>query len=114
MAFVYYGVHKAHIGMDEIMERCPACESDTFHEILVTSNYYHMFLIPVFPIAKEVTMVCEKCGMRRKDVPLTQRSFKNYDALREKFRHPWHTYLLPLFIAAVGLYPLIYFLFIKE
>ncbi len=96
MAFIYYGVHKASIGMDEIMERCPSCESDRFHEILVTSNYYHMFLLPMFPIAKEVTMVCEKCGMRRKDVPLTERSFKNYEELRKKFRHPWHTYLFAL------------------
>lgn len=103
MAVLTYGTHKAFIGVDEHLTHCPCCEVDTFQEILVTSNYYHIYLIPVFPIGKEVTFVCEKCGLRRTDVPLTPATVKDYTGLNKKFKHPWHTYLCTLFIGALAL-----------
>lgn len=100
MAFILYGVKKANIGVDEVFSYCPSCEADTFQDILVTSNYYHFYYIPVFPIEKEVTFICNKCGLKRIDVPLTERAIKNYAEVNRKFRHPWYTYFVTLLVAS--------------
>ena len=99
MAFILYGVKKANIGIDEILSFCPSCEADKFQDILITSNYYHLYYIPVFPIEKEVTFICNSCGLKRIDVPLTERELKNYAEINKKFRHPWYTYIVSFLFA---------------
>jgi C4-type Zn-finger protein len=111
MAFLIFGTHKAVIGIDEIHAPCPSCEADTFQEILVTSNYYHIYHVPVFAFEKEITFVCEKCGLRRKDVPLTTHTVKNYSEINTKFRHPWHTYIFTIVMGSLGLIAILINLF---
>lgn len=87
-----YGVKKATIGIDEIMVKCPSCEVDNYADIMVMSNYYHIWFIPIFPIGKEINIVCQKCGLRRYNVPFNSRTVKNYEEIKHEFRHPWYTY----------------------
>ena len=94
MGLLIYGVKKAAIGMDEFMIKCPSCEVDNFADVMITSNYYHFWFIPIFPIEKEANIVCQKCGLRRYNVPFNSRTFKNYEEIKHKFRHPWYTYLI--------------------
>jgi hypothetical protein len=101
MGILFYGVKKAAIGIDEILSYCPSCETDTFADIYITSDYYHFYFVPIFPIEKEVTFSCKKCGLLRKDIPLTKNSVKNFDEVNRKFKHPWYTYFAMLFIAVI-------------
>ncbi len=100
MAFIYYGTKKAFIGIDEVMIKCPACEAHNFADVMVNSIYYHIYFIPIFPIGKEVNIVCQKCGLRRYDLPLSESIFGNINELNRKFRHPWYTYLFVLIVSA--------------
>jgi zinc-ribbon family len=93
MGFIFYGVKKATIGLDEFMVKCPSCEADSFADIMITSNYYHIYFVPIFPFEKEANIICQKCGLKRYDVPFNARTFKNYGEIKGKFRHPWYTYL---------------------
>lgn len=112
MAFLIYGVKKATIGIDEIMEKCPSCEVDTFADAYITCDYYHMFYVPIFPIGKEVSLFCQKCGLKRYDIPLTSRTFKNYKELTAKFRNPWYTYSVPLFFGLLILTAILVSIFV--
>ena len=99
MGLLIYGVKKAAIGMDEFMIKCPSCEVDNFADVMITSNYYHFWFIPIFPIEKEANIVCQKCGLRRYNVPFNSRTFKNYDEIKHKFRHPWYTYFFAALVS---------------
>jgi hypothetical protein len=99
MGLFFYGVKKATIGMDEFLVKCPSCEADQFADILITSNYFHIYFVPIFPFEKEANIVCQKCGLKRYDVPFNKRTFKNYEELRGRFRHPWYTYFFVGLIA---------------
>ena len=92
MGFIYYGVRKATIGLDEFLIKCPSCEADSFADVMITSNYYHIYFVPMFPFEKEANTICQKCGLRSYDVPFNKRTFKNYYEVKSKFRHPWYTY----------------------
>lgn len=107
MAFFYYGVKKANIGMDEFLVKCPSCEADQFADVMITSNYYHIYLVPIFPFEKEANIVCQKCGLRRYDVPFNKRTFKNYGEIKHKFRHPWYTWFFTGLMATVILVAII-------
>lgn len=108
MAFIIYKVKKATIGIDEMMIKCPSCETDSFADVMITSNYYHMFFIPMFPFEKEANIICQQCGMRRYEVPFNARTFKNYQEVKQKFRHPWYTYFFCIVMALVILITVIF------
>jgi hypothetical protein len=108
MASIIYGVRKATIGIDEFMVRCPACEADNFADVMITSNYYHVYYIPIFPFEKEVNIICEKCGLKRYNVPFDPQFFKNYYEIKNKFRHPWYTYTFVGFVALLILIGIIF------
>lgn len=107
---VIYGVSKAYIGIGEVFEKCPACESHTFHEAFFTSNYYHFFFMPIFPFEKEVTLTCTKCKLRRKDVPLTKKSISNYSEINKEYKHPLYTYTFIIILLVIIALPLIWLL----
>ena len=94
MGPLIYGVKKATIGMEEMMVKCPSCEVDNYADVMITSNYYHFWYVPIFPFEKEANIVYQKCRLRRYNVPFNSRTFKNYDEVKHKFRHPWYTYFV--------------------
>jgi len=102
---VIYGSKKANICLDEFIIHCYVCEADTYADVLVTSTYYHMFFIPVFPYEKEMNCVCSKCGLKRYNVPFVKGKIKNALEVKNKFKHPLYTYTLSfimiLFLALV-------------
>ena len=101
MGIIFYGVKKATIGIDEFMVNCPSCEADSFADLMITSNYYHFYFIPIFPFEKEANIICQKCGLKRYNVPFESNVIKNLYEIKNKFKHPWYTYSLPLFISLI-------------
>ena len=101
MPLLWYGVKHANIGMDEFLVKCPSCEADKYADVMITSNYFHICWIPIFPFEKEAHLICQECGLKRYNFPFTAKNFKNYDEVKDKYRHPWYTYLFVGFIAAL-------------
>ena len=98
MAFLIYGSKRATIGYDEFLVKCPSCEGHSWADGSVYANYYHIFWIPIFPYEKEVFLICQKCGLRRYEVPFTPDFIGDFDNVKRKFRYPWYTYFALLFI----------------
>lgn len=104
----FYGVHNANIGMGEFMVYCPSCEADNFADFMTTSNYYHFYLVPIFPFEKEANIVCQKCGLKRYNVPFNSNVVQNIHEIKGKFKHPWYTYA---FLIVLAFFTLIIVLF---
>ncbi len=81
------------IGTDEFLLRCPSCEAHSPAEALVLSKYYHFYWIPMMPVAKEVTLVCIRCGLQRPNRSFDSDLISNYNEIRSKFKHPLLSYL---------------------
>ena len=101
MGFIIYGVQQADIGVDELMIYCPSCEADSFADMMIVSNYYHIYFIPIVPFEKEANIICKKCGLKRYKVPFGIRLFKNYHEIKNRFKHPIYTYSLAIFVLAI-------------
>jgi hypothetical protein len=102
MAKIFYGTSRAKCGIGEALVRCPACEKDSWADIMVESIYYHIYWIPMFPIDKVVYLECNECGMKRHDIPFIAKFFYDYEEMKNKFRHPAYTYLGVGFIAFIA------------
>lgn len=100
---MFYGVHKATIGIDEFLISCPACETDNYADFMVTSNYYNFYFIPVFPFEKEANIICQKCGLKRYSVPFESNVIKEIVDIKGKFKHPLYTYVCLLFVLIITL-----------
>ncbi|HRH50346.1 MAG TPA: hypothetical protein PLP23_16430 [Panacibacter sp.] len=102
------GTKEIIIGYEESYLKCPSCEVDTLHEIHIISKYFHVYGIPFCPTGKEAHTVCNKCGLRRYNIPLEKNFFPNYDNLKSRYKHPWYTYAIMTFGILIILLP-IYF-----
>lgn len=91
--FLRGGVAKVPLGTETILNRCPSCEADKEVDILVTGNYFHVYYIPLFPTNKEVTLICNNCGLQRTDLPFSDRYVRNYYEIKNKYKHPLYLYL---------------------
>ena len=88
-----YGRKKAYINIGEINIKCPSCESHNWADMMVYSYYYHIFWVPIFPFDKEASVACQKCGLRRHELSFSERLISNFDEIKDKYRHPWYTYI---------------------
>jgi zinc-ribbon family len=93
MALIIYGTSKVDVGVDEIMIECPSCEAQNFSDIMISSRYFHIFFMPIFPLSKETTIICKKCGLKRVGLDFKGRTLQNYQELNSKFKHPYITYV---------------------
>jgi len=98
MGFVYFGTKDAPIGMTEQLVFCPRCDCDSYADVMVMSTYFHIYLLPLFPVSKEVNMICHNCGYRRYGSDFNATTLKNYAELKSKFKHPWYTFIFPAFV----------------
>ena len=89
---IKFGTQKVAIGTEEVFVRCPSCGKNSPADILVMSCYFHIYYIPVFPIEKEVSVICKECGMKRYNLPFDADIINNYEEIKSKFMHPWYTY----------------------
>ena len=83
----------ASIDVGEYMVYCPSCEGHCMADVMIVSNYYHFFFVPIFPIEKEVNMICQECGLKRCGAGFNSKTFVNFDQIKHLYRHPWFTYI---------------------
>ena len=93
MGIIFFGSKQTSIGIDEFMIKCPCCEAHSWADIMVLSKYFHIYWVPMFPFEKDVNIICQKCGLKRYDVPFESSIMNNYNEVKGKFRHPWFTYI---------------------
>ena len=98
MPFVIYGTHSKPIEIDEILMKCASCEVHTWHDLMVSSKYLHVYGIPVCPIEKNADTICKKCGLKLYGRSFNKETIPNYNDVKSKFRHPIYVYTLSLII----------------
>ncbi|MEO8771207.1 MAG: hypothetical protein ABI402_14025 [Ferruginibacter sp.] len=92
--FVKVGIKSAIIDIGEYIIKCPSCETDSWADVMVISNYWHIWFIPVFPVGKEATTICKKYGLKSNGVHFDEKLIRNFGKVKHLYRHPWYTYLL--------------------
>jgi len=90
---IKYGIERAGIGTGEFLVKCPSCETNQWAEILVSSVYSHIYFIPLYPSDKDAYVSCKKCGLKRYGVPFNVKLINNYEEIKDKYKHPWFTYI---------------------
>ncbi len=90
---MFFGTKKVHVGIDEQVIYCQSCEGEYMADLMILSSYFHIWYLPLFPVSKEVNIVCQNCGLKNYGLPLNSKVIKNYAELSRKFKHPWFTYL---------------------
>jgi hypothetical protein len=93
MVLFKLGENKTIIGIDEVFIHCPSCESYQWSDIMVSGKYFHLYWIPIFPLDKELNIICRKCGLKRYGLSFNSKIISNYGEIKDKFRHPWYTYI---------------------
>lgn len=93
MGILIYGTQSTPIGIDEQFVRCPSCEHDANADIMVQSTYFHFYFLPLFPVSKEVNIICKKCGLKRYGSHFNAENIKNYEEIKGNFHHPWYSYI---------------------
>lgn len=88
-----FGVYQVPVDVDQYFMQCPSCETDTWTDAMLISNYYHFYFVPIFPISKDINTICTKCGLKKNGIPFDAKHFNNYDEIKSKFKHPWYTYI---------------------
>jgi hypothetical protein len=96
---IIFGSKKAPVGVEELLVKCPACESHQWADVMVISHYYHFFFIPVFPFDKEADIICSNCGLKRYGRAFDANLVSNYTEIKNQFRHPWYSYTGLLFFS---------------
>jgi len=93
MGFVRFGTLPATIGAGEYIVKCPSCEIDRWADVIIISNYYHFFYVPIFPIGKEANVYCKSCAMKRYGMAFNSKLISNYEEVKKQYKHPWYTYI---------------------
>jgi hypothetical protein len=106
MGIIFFGNKETPIGLDEFLIKCPSCETHSWADIMVLSNYYHIYWVPMFPFEKNANVICKKCGLKRYGRSFDASLISNYNEVKNNFRHPWFTYagagtLTIIFIAII-------------
>ena len=93
MGFIKADENKIIIGVDELLIHCPSCESSQWSDIMVTGKYFHIYWIPIFPVDKELNVICKNCGLKRYGLPFNEKIINNYTEMKMRFAHPLFTYM---------------------
>jgi C4-type Zn-finger protein len=102
---IIFGQNETIAGMDEFYIRCPVCEGSNWADVMVTSKYFHIFWIPIFPVGKDANVICKTCGVKRFGLDLDEKLIgSEYINAKTKFRHPRFTYLgIAIFALGFGI-----------
>lgn len=93
MGLIAFGENKTIIGVEEVLVYCPSCESSQWSDIMVTGRYFHIYWIPIFPVGKDLNIICRKCGLKRYGLSFKPETISNYGEIKSKFRYRWFHYL---------------------
>lgn len=107
MPLIFYGTKQIPVHLSEEMVKCPACETDQWADILYYSEYFHIYWLPVFPVDKKKTLVCNNCGLQRHGLEPSEKLLPNYSLMKKNFRHPWYTWSVILFIIMIIVYAIL-------
>ncbi|MDI9365950.1 MAG: zinc-ribbon domain-containing protein [Flavobacterium sp.] len=93
MAFIIFGSKETFINLDAFFIKCPSCETDNWADVMVTSEYYHLYYVPIFPFNKNAHVVCKTCGLKRYGIGFDKKLIKNLEEVKHQYKHPWFTYI---------------------
>jgi hypothetical protein len=86
------GTQQTPINTVTIFNECPVCTSQQDCDLLVYSNYFHMFGLPIFPVDKTALLICTNCQYKR--TPLFNSKFIASNAIDDRlFKHPIYCYI---------------------
>ena len=92
MAMLIFGRKRTTIdNIEEVLLKCPSCETHQFADLMVYSEYFHFYYVPMWPIDKEAVSYCKKCGLKRVR-PFDKDFSGDYIELKSKFRHKLFLY----------------------
>lgn len=104
MGIIFYGTKVVPVGVDESFVKCPACETHQHADIMVESHYYHIYWVPIMPYDKTALIICQKCGLKRNRMEISEHWFSNHREIKSKFRHPWYAYIgVAIILSFIGL-----------
>lgn len=92
MGIIFFGNKQTPIGLDEFLIKCPSCETHNWADVMVLSNYYHLYWVPMFPFEKNANIICKKCGLKRYGRSFDESLISNFNDVSNKFKHPLFTY----------------------
>jgi len=102
MAFIIYGWRQTPVGLHEFeFYECPNCEKVNTTYAIVYSLYFHFFWIPFFPDHKLIITNCSECNFKRGAERFGPILLEQSKELASKYRHPWWTWFLLLFLLAI-------------
>jgi hypothetical protein len=96
--FKLRGYKEVPVGVDELLVRCPCCEAHSWADVMVVSKYFHLYFAPMWPVAKEANVICHRCGLKRYGILFTEKLVDNFEEVKQRFKHPWFSYLGLMFI----------------
>ncbi len=108
MGIIFFGAKSIPIGIDEQMVYCQSCEAHCMADLMILSSYFHIYYLPLFPVAKEINIVCQACGLKNYGLPLNSKTVNNAGELKKKFWHPWYTYIFPALVILLIIVAIIY------
>ncbi|WP_343306083.1 zinc-ribbon domain-containing protein [Chitinophaga niabensis] len=88
---IILGTKQIPIDTENLLLNCPSCNSHQFSDILVSSQYFHLYYLPVIPIDKDAYSICNKCGYQR-SFEFSRKFVQENSIQAKKFRHPAFTY----------------------
>jgi hypothetical protein len=89
---IYAGTLQTPIDTVTIFTDCPVCNSHQHCDLLVYSEYFHIYGLPIFPTSKSALLICTNCGYKR--TPLFNRGFILSNSIDARlFKHPVYCYI---------------------
>jgi hypothetical protein len=106
--FLIYGKRKFFIrSFEPLFYKCPYCEKESSTEVFIYSRYFHIFWIPVFPIAKEAVAKCNECDTTRPDERFGPKLNEHLKEELNNTKHPFYSRTLLIVFALLILLILI-------
>ena len=83
--------------------KCCNCEQEGSIAVFAFHNYFHLFMIPTFPIGSQYAYVCQECGAEydEQDIILDEET-------KRKVRRPLWLFSGLLVFLAIGVFALLY------
>ena len=91
--FKVYGYKEVPISVDQLFIRCPSCETHNWADVMIISKYFHLYFIPMWPVAREVNVICESCGLKRNNIVFSEKLVDNFQEVKSRYPHPWLSYI---------------------
>jgi hypothetical protein len=89
---VLYGKKKILLFSEELLIKCPSCESDQWTDVTIIGVYGYIYFVPFFPLYKEINLTCEKCGLKRYNIPFDKSFLPSATEKSKHWRFPLYTY----------------------